>query len=154
MENNVEIKKFQNKTTFFNYIQEKFKESKVILVHGSTAYKPVKNFSDFDIEIYGGSIKKPYYELVFVNNKPALLTVYFYKYQNGKKKLPPQKIRLIKGEFTDTIENRKPHTLYSEGVYNLQERIKRECQLITDFCFKYFRSKERLYLKYVQKRIK
>ncbi len=154
MENNSEIKKFQNKTTFFNYLKEKFKESKVILIHGSTAYKPVKNFSDFDIEIYGKSIKKPYYELVFVNNKPTLLTIYFYKYQNGKKKILPQKIRLIKGEFTDTIENRKPHTLYSEGAYNSQERIKRECQLITDFCFKYFRSKEMLYLKYIQKRIK
>ncbi len=154
MEDNSKIQKFRGKASLFEYLRSKFRDERVILVHGSTATKPVKNFSDFDIELYGKSINKPYYELVFINGKPALLTMYRYKYQEGKKKAPPQNIRVIKGEYTDAIENRKPHTMYSEGVYNMEERIIRECQLIVDFCFKYFRSRDVLYLRYIQKRIK
>ncbi len=154
MEKDPKIHKFQGKASLFEYLRFKFRDEQVILVHGSTATKPVKNFSDFDIELYGKSIKKPYYELVFINDKPVLLAMYRYKYQEGQKKAPPQNIRVIKGEYTDAIENRKPHTMYSEGVYSPEEKIRRECQLVVDFCFKYFRSKNELYLRYIQKRIK
>ena len=153
MGNNVGITNFRNKTELFEYLRKKFNESRVILIHGSTAHKPVKNFSDFDIEVYGKIIKKPYYELVFINRKPALLTALFYKYKIGEKKTTPQNVRIVKGEYTTTMENRKPQTMYSEEAYNAKEKMKRECQLVLDFCFKYFRSKEILYLEYIQKRI-
>lgn len=153
MGNNFEIKKFRNKTELFGYLRKKFNESRVILIHGSTAHKPVKKFSDFDIEVYGKIIKKPYYELIFINRKPALLTTLFYKYRAGEKETAPQKIRVLKGDYTSTIKNREPQTMYSEGIYTSKEKTKRECQLVTDFCFKYIRSKDRQYLRYIQKRI-
>ncbi len=153
VENNFEIKKFKNKIELFKHLRKRFSENRIILIHGSTAHKKVKNFSDFDIEVYGKIIKKPYYELVFINRKPALLTTLFYKYQNGEKKTTPQNIRMIKGEYTNAIKNRKPHTMYSEGAYNSKEKIKRECQLVIDFLFKYLRSKDIQYLRYIQKRI-
>ena len=153
MEKDFGVTKFRNKTELFEYLRKKFKESRVILIHGSTAHKPVKNFSDFDIEVYGNVIKKPYYELVFINRKLALLTTLFYKYRAGKKKTTPKKMRVVKGEYTSAIENKKPQTMYSEGVYSSKEKIKRECQLVMDFCFKYLRSKDVQYLRYIQKRI-
>lgn len=147
------IKKFGGKRRLWGYLKEKFKEAQVILIHGSAAYKPLKNFSDVDLEVYGGQVKKPYYEIVFIKNKPTLLTAYFYKYQKGEKKPPPWNIRIIKGEYTTAIEQRKPQTMYSEVKYSTEEKRKRECQLVADFCFKYIRSKEKLYLQYIQKRI-
>ncbi len=154
MEDNIKIKRFQSKTAFFRYLRWKFADEQVILIHGSTARKPVKNFSDFDVEVYGNSIKKPYYEIVLIKNKPALLSTYFYKHSKGKKIFHPKNMRIIKGEYTDAIKNRKAHTLYSEGKYNAEEKLKRQCQLVTDFCFKYFRSRDIKYLRYIQKRIR
>ena len=61
---------FSNKKEVFEYIKKKFnKESRLILVRGSTATKPAKKFDDFDIEIWTNEIKKPYYEIAFVKEK-------------------------------------------------------------------------------------
>lgn len=146
------IPQFKNKEAIFDYIIKKFsKESKIIAVTGSTAHKPIKEFSDIDINIWGNPIKKPYYELVFVNKKPVLISIYFYKYKRGKKINPPRKFRILYGKFNDSIE-------LFQGMdalkYNHKETIKRQCQLIIDFAFKYFRAKDKKYLGYIQKRIR
>jgi len=148
----MKIRKFKNKTKVFEYIKELFPKSKLIFIGGSTANNPVKNFSDIDVEVYE-KLKKPYYEIVFVGNKTILISVYFYEYVEGKKISPPKSIKIIKGIFNDKIE-RKHTAIYGEGKYTSKERLKRDCQLVTDFCFKYFRSKDKNYLKYIQKRIK
>jgi hypothetical protein len=148
-----EILRFKNKKELFGYLKEIFNDSQIILIHGSTALVPVKNFSDFDIEVYGKVIKKPHYEIAFIGRKPVLITAYFYRYQKGKNISVPKTIQMIKGKYTDKVAQREPQTKYSEGKYGTKEKMKRECQLVTDFCFKYFRSKETKYLKYIQKRI-
>ena len=65
----MELQKFKNKPELFDYIKNKFKDAKLIVLHGSTAYGQIKNFSDFDIEVYGGKVKKPYYELWICGRK-------------------------------------------------------------------------------------
>jgi predicted nucleotidyltransferase len=145
--------KFNNKNELFEYTKNKFKESKLILISGSTAYGKIKNFSDFDVEVYINNTKKPYYEIVFIKEKPILISIYFYKYKLGKDINPPKGIKVIKGKFNDKID-KKFTPIYGEGKYTKNEKLKRDCQLITDFCFKYFRSKDKRYLEYIQKRIK
>ncbi len=146
------ISHFKNKEAVFEYTLRKFsKDSKIIAVTGSTARKPIREFSDIDINIWGKSIKKPHYEIIFVNKKPVLVSIYFYKYKRGKETSPPTKFRILYGKFNDNIE-------LFQGMdalkYNHKESIKRQCQLIIDFAFKYFRSKDEKYLGYIQKRIR
>ncbi|MFH1376796.1 MAG: hypothetical protein ABIH25_04120 [Candidatus Woesearchaeota archaeon] len=147
------INKFEDKKKLYSYIINKFRNSMVILVHGSTANKKIRNYSDFDVEIYGKNIKKPYYEILFIKEAPVLLSVYFYKYKSGKKTIPKKGIKVIKGDFSNNLDGGIT-PIYGEGKYTSKERLKRDCQLVTDFMFKYFRSKDKTYLKYVQKRIK
>jgi hypothetical protein len=118
------MKQFNGKTQLKNYLKKlsgKYKFS----IEGSTSNKPLKNFSDVDVEIYG-KVAKPYYEMVFVREKPILITIYYYKDKNKK---------------------------FKKDTYNLKQKIKRECQLAIDFMFKYLRTKNKKYLKSVQKRI-
>ena len=89
----------------------------------------------------------------FVEEKVVLISVYFYKYVSGKIIKSPKDVKVIKGEYNDKI-TREFTEVYGEGKYNTKERLIRDCQLVTDFCFKYFRSKDKKYLKYIQKRIK
>ena len=145
----MEINRFYNKKGIYNYIKNKFSESKIILIRGSAAKKPAKNFSDIDIEIWGEKVKKPYYEIVFFKNKPILISAYFYKYASGKNVQAPLDIKIIYGKYNNKI---KPY--FSKDIYNKKDKIKRECQLVTDFLFKYLRSKNIRYLNYIQKRIK
>ncbi len=143
------MKNFDNKKEVFEYIKKKFnKESRLILVRGSTATKPAKKFDDFDIEIWTNEIKKPYYEIAFVKEKPILISVYFYKYNEGKEIQKPQNVKILHGKYNNKI---KPNI--NKDTYTNKERIKRECQLIVDFFFKYLRTKDKKYLKPIQKRI-
>jgi hemerythrin len=151
-DNKKKIQKFNQKSDFFNYIKDKFNKEDLIMVHGSTAYERIKSYSDFDMEIHGKKVKKPYYEIIFIKEKPVLVSVYFKLYNKGTKIKPPKGIKLIKGIYTDKTDTRFIR-MYQEGHYNQKEKLKRECQLIADFCFKYFRSKDRKYMQYVQKRI-
>ncbi|MDP3916663.1 MAG: hypothetical protein Q8Q42_00045 [Nanoarchaeota archaeon] len=147
------LNNFDNKTSFFKYLKKLFQDSNTIILTGSMVHKSIKNFSDFDLEVYGKSIKKPYYELVWISGKLVLLSAYFYKFEKGISKAPPKGTKIIKGEYNTAINKRTPATLYSEGKYSSKEVIRRECQLVADFLFKYFRSKNKKYLQYVQKRI-
>lgn len=144
-----EIKIFQNKSEIYQYIKKKYPKANTILIRGSTTKKPIKKFSDFDIEIWGEKIKKPYYEIAFFKDKPILISAYFYKYRKGKEIKIPSGVKIIYGKYGNKI---KPD--FSEDFYNKEEEIKRECQLVTDFLFKYLRSKNIKYLNYIQKRIK
>ena len=140
---------FNNKREIFAYIKRKFsKESELILIRGSTATKSVKKFSDFDIEIYRKKLKKPYYEVVFLKEKPILLSVYFDKYKKGKKIQKPANVKVLYGEYNDKI---KPN--FSKDTYTHKQKIRRECQLLIDFFFKYLRTKDKKYLNSIQKRI-
>ena len=140
---------FINEKEVFEYIKKKFSnESKLILVRGSTATKPAKKFGDFDIEIWTIKTKKPYYEIAFIKEKPILISAYFYKYKEGKEIQKPSSIKILHGKYNDKI---KPN--FCKDSYTHKEKIKRECQLLVDFLFKYLRTKDKKYLQSVQKRI-
>ena len=140
---------FHDKQEVFDYVIKKFsKKNKLILIRGSTAKKPVKNFSDFDIEIWTNKLEKPYYEIAFVSGKIVLISIYFYKYKLGKKVDVPSNVKILFGEYNDQII---PD--FSNDKYTNKEKIKRECQLLVDFFFKYLRRKDKKYLSSVQKRI-
>jgi len=120
------IKSFKSKKKAFEYVEGLFKSFGKILIAGSSVNKSLKKFSDIDVEIYTSKPKKPYYEIVLVNKKPILISVYFYK---SKKKSSKEK-------------------------YSGPQKIKRECQLAVDFLFKYLRSNNKKYLESVQRRIR
>jgi hypothetical protein len=145
------IKNFKNKQELFNYLLEPFsKKSKVILIRGSTAKNPVTQFSDFDIEVYSKKLRKPYYEIVFLGNKLVLLSVYFYKFIDGDKIKTPEKIKVIHGQYNNSI---RPD--FSIDSYTNKQKIKRECQLVIDHFFSYLRHKNRLdKLESINKRLK
>lgn len=141
---------FANKKEVFEYIKYKFiKGSKLILIRGSTATKPIRNFSDFDIEVWGSKLKKPYYEIAFLKEKPILISAYFYKHKEGKEIQKPLDVKILYGKYNNKI---KPD--FSKENYTSKERIKRECQLVIDLFFKYMRSKNKECLKAIQNRIK
>jgi hypothetical protein len=140
---------FTDEKEVFVYIKNKFsKESKLILVRGSTATKPVKKFGDFDIEVWTIKLKKPYYEITFIKEKPILISVYFYKYKEGKEIQKPSNVKILYGKYNNKLE---PD--FNKDTYTSKEKIKRECQLIVDFFFKYLRTKDKKYLQFIQKRI-
>jgi len=144
------MKKFNNKKKVFEYLKKLFsKDGKIILVRGSTATKFIRQFSDFDVEVYSSKLKKPYYEIAFVKNKPVLITVYFYKYNQGKKIKEPKNVKVIYGEYNSSI---KPN--FSKDTYTSKQKIKRECQLVTDFMFTYLRHKDKKDLMNINKKIK
>lgn len=149
------MRSFIDKKEIFGYIKNKFsKESKLILVRGSTATKPAKKFSDFDIEVWVSKLKKPHYEIVFLKEKPILITAYYYKYKGGKEIQKPRNVKILFGVYNKEVDeslNSPEH--FVRDKYTPKEKIKRECQLLVDFFFKYLRSKEKKYLQSVQKRI-
>ena len=142
------IKKFRNKEKVFDYLKKTFSKSKIILIRGSSAKKPIKNFSDIDVEIYSNNPRKPYYEIVFIRDMPVLISAYFYKFKKGDILKTPNNIKIINGEYNKSI---KPD--FSKEPYNNKEKIKRECQLAIDFMFKYLRTKNASNLKPIQRRI-
>ena len=145
----MKLRTFKSKNEVFRYLVKNFsKNAKLILIRGSTASKPVKQFSDFDVEVYGKK-KKPYYEIAFVKNNPVLITIYFYKYNEGKKANAPKNVKVIYGRYNNKI---KPD--FSPDNYTAKQKITRECQLNIDFMFKYLRSRNKKYLESVQKGLK
>jgi hypothetical protein len=149
------MERFINKEEVFEYIKKRFiKESRLILVRGSTATKPAKKFSDFDIEIWGNKLKKPYYEIALLKEKPILITAYYYKYKEGEEIQKTRDVKVLFGVYNKEIEkifNSPEH--FAKDKYTPEEKIKRECQLLVDFFFKYLRSGDKDYLNSVQKRI-
>lgn len=141
--------RFKNKSQVLAYITKRFKPgSRLVLLRGSMSSRPVKNFSDFDVEVYGKRAKKPHYEIVFVKNKIVLVTAYFYRFQKGKIAGPPKGVRALYGRYNDRV---KPD--FSRDTYTHGEKIQRECQLVMDFFFKYLRTKNAKHLESVQKRL-
>ncbi len=144
------MKTFKSKKQVFNYIVKMFsKDAEIICVHGTAANKPLEDFSDIDIEAYSKKHKKPYYEIIFVGKKVVLISVYWPKFVNGKKARPPKGTKVLYGEYNDKIE---PD--FSKDKYKLKDKAVRECQLVTDFLFKYFRGRDKTYLEYTQKRLR
>jgi|SRR3989338_6576887 len=144
-----EIKKFRSKEEILCYIKNIFRDHNVIIIHGSAAKNKLKKYGDIDIEVYTKKLEKPYYEIVYQNKKVTLLSVYFYKFKEGKKTKVPKDIRIIKGVYNNQLKSNSTKESYSS-----KENLKRQCQLVVDFAFKHFRSKNDIYLKYIQKRIK
>lgn len=145
----MKIRSFNNKSKVFDYIRRNFKKSnKLIIVRGSTAIKPIKNFSDIDVEIYGNKIKNEHYELVFVKNKLVLISIHYYLYKNGESIQIPKNVKILYGKYN---KNTKPD--FSMKKRNNKEMVKRQCQLAIDFFFKYLRSHDKKYLLNVQKRM-
>ena len=144
------MRNFKNKKEVFGYIVRLFKKkSKLILIRGSTAKSKLKIFSDIDAEVHGKNKRKPYYEIIFVNKMPVLISAYFYKYKEGKKEKAPSNLLILHGNYNNNI---RPD--FSKDNYNNKEKVKRECQIVIDFMFKYLRSKNKIYLEFVQRRIK
>lgn len=145
----ITIKHFKSKQQVINYIVKLLKkDAECICIQGSTAFKPLKKFSDMDFHYFAKKYKKPYYEIVFVKDKPILISVYHQKYTKGKKIKAPKRINVVYGDY-----NNKLVPDFSKAKYKLKDKITRECQLVTDFLFKYFRSGDKTYLEYTQKRL-
>lgn len=143
------IKRFNSKQEVIGYIIKKFKnKSNVIVIQGSTAHKPLKNFSDIDFETYCLKKHRPHYEIVLVKNKPILITVYSQKYSAGKIIPPPSNVKVVYGKYNDKL---LPD--FSKDKWTMKEKVIRESQLAIDFIFKYIRSKDEFYLNAVQKRL-
>lgn len=140
--------KFDNKTQLFDWLIKNF-DGEVILVRGSTAFGPVKKFSDFDVEVWCEKRKDEYYEIIIVEDKITLLTINFYKYKKGVKKQAPNNMNILKGGYNQNLE---PEFIRETRRGN--RKVKRECQLLLDFMFKYLRSGDEKALNSVQKRVK
>lgn len=138
--------RFENKTKLFNWIVQSF-DGKAILVRGSTAFGPVKKFSDFDIEIWGKK-RDEHYDIIIVENKLALLTINFYDYKNGPKAKTPKNMKILKGQYNKNLE-----PTFTRETRTGVRKVKRECQLLLDFMFKYLRSGDKKALHAVKKRI-
>ena len=144
------MRAFANKTAVFEHLKKKFaKGSKLIIVKGSTVTKPVRRFSDFDVEVWCKKPRKPYYEIAFVRAKAILISAYFYRYKEGKQAQTPPNTKILHGKY-----NSKIRTYFSKESYTPRQITTRECHLVADFMFKYMRSKDKEYLNAVQKRIK
>ena len=86
--------------------------------------------------------------IAFFNQKPMLISVYFYKYRNGRVITPEKNVRILYGKYN---KNLKPD--FSREEYTPGQRIKRECQMVVDSLFRYLRHKDKKDLERVQKRI-
>jgi predicted nucleotidyltransferase len=139
------MKEFKSKEEVFEYLKKKFlnKSTLGIAVIGSTAKKPIKEFSDVDLEVITRKPTKPYYELCTINGKLFLVNAYFYL--PGKKVDLPARGRILYGEYYKPIEH--PKNL----IYNSKERNVRDNQMFIDMLFKYARSKDKKYLKIIDK---
>src|SRR3989344_164771 len=110
--------KLKNKKEIFNYIKKKFTKDKLILIRGSAINKKLKAFYDIDVEVYSYNLRKPYYEIVFLKRNPILISVYFYKYCEGKYSKEPKNIKVILGNYNKDI---KPNS--KKEVYNNKQKI-------------------------------
>ena len=139
------MQQFKSKKEVFNYIKQKFLAEGVegIVIQGSTTKGKIKDFSDIDIIVFNNKKLKPYYELCLVNNKMVLITAYFYK--PGKIEKTPKNEVVLYGNSYSQIEHK------GNLDYTKEERIKRANQMFLDCLFKYLRSRDKSYLKTVDK---
>lgn len=149
------IHQFNSKKEIFDYILTFSKlNSDLVLIRGSTAKGNVKKFSDFDVEIYGQKEKFPYYEICLLKKKVILITIYFRKNIKGNKINPPEKIKILKGLYTDKIQKIFDMNWNKKEELTSKQKINRECQLIVDFLFKFLRTGSEKHIKLVQERLK
>jgi predicted nucleotidyltransferase len=148
------MKEFNYKEEVFKYILENYAQSaKAVLVRGSTASYRVKPFSDFDIEIYSQKKQYPIYEIHLCAGYPILITIYFYEYKFGSLLIKPQNVKMLKGNYTSGIEEVFQKEINTKDPYNEKEKIIRNNQILVDFLFKFFRTKDENALNKVQKRL-
>jgi hypothetical protein len=134
------IKSFKNKKEVFIYLIKKFILNEgTILLRGSMINEPVKDFCDFDLEIYTNKKLKPYYEIVFVNKKICLISIWFGKYRIGSQSKMPKKVKLIHGNYFS----------YMKGLSDKRS----DSQHVIDWVFKYIRTKNMERLDWINKKI-
>ncbi|MGV8172175.1 MAG: hypothetical protein ACP5OA_05800 [Candidatus Woesearchaeota archaeon] len=149
------INRFNDRNSIHKYIISTFaKKSDLVLIRGSTAFGTIKPFSDFDIEIYTGKSRNPFYEVVLYKDYPILLTVYYYKFEKGLEHIIPKNIHVLQGKYTNQIERIFQREINKKGQYNGKDLIYRKCQLNMDFFFKYMRSKDDKFLQHVNKKLR
>lgn len=139
------MQEFKSKKEVFEYITKKFKTKDVkgIVIVGSTAKGSIKQFSDIDVVVFNNKPLKPYYELCLIDKKIVLITIYFYN--AGRVKNIPKNGEILYGNYFEQIEHK------GNLNYNKENRIKRDNQMLLDGLFKYLRSKDKNYLKWVDK---
>ncbi len=144
------IKTFKNKKEVFTYVVDKFANKKgTVILRGSLVSKPVKMYSDFDLEIYIKKPRKPYYEIVKVKDNLCLISIWFGKYKKGGKISSSKKILVLNGDYMDYMKY-----IPDKGFYFGKSKVKRECQGLIDWMFKYLRTKNNSTLEHIHKRIK
>ncbi|MFP4119356.1 MAG: hypothetical protein ACLFTH_04850 [Candidatus Woesearchaeota archaeon] len=126
----------------------------MVLIRGSTAYGEIKEYSDLDIEIYGMESKKPFYGILFYQSKIILLTIYFYKYEEGNPEKPPDNVRLLQGQYNDRIRSIFEYEVKKKDSYTEEELIIRKRQLFLDLFFEYMRSNDDKLLSQIQNKIR
>ena len=144
-----EIRHFKDRGELSDYLVEKFiKDNGTVLLRGSMRENEVEDFSDFDLEIYMGEERKPYYEIAFVEGKIAVISIWFGLYKEGESGVVPEYIKVLHGEYM-------PYMGYigDEGSYEGKDEVRRECQSVVDWLFKYMRNGDEECLLHVQKRI-
>lgn len=145
----MKINEFRNKDELFKYLIRKFiKKEGTILLRGSLISKKVKNYADFDLEIYITNPRQPYYEIIFINRKLSLISIWFGKYKSGKIIIPPKDLKVIYGKYFSYMNYIK-----DKGKYLGKDKVKRESQAVIDWMFKYLRNKKIESLEHIQKRI-
>jgi hypothetical protein len=78
------------------------------------------------------------------------LTIYFYKFKKGKIIDCPKNVRVLKGEYTSSIDLIFNSEILKKDIYSNSQLIVRKRQLIIDFFFKYMRSKDKAVFDIVQ----
>ena len=139
------MKNFLTKKQVLDYINNTFlkEDVKGIAICGSTAKGKIKEFSDMDVEIFNSEKLKPYYELILVNNKLCLISIYFYK--AGKETKLPNNASSLYGKYFEKIEH------IGNLKYTKKERKIRNNQMLLDMLFKYIRHKDKKLLNSIEK---
>ncbi len=143
------MKSFTNKNQIYDYLKNKFIDSEgTIILRGSMVKNKIIKFSDFDFEIYNNKPRDPFYEVVLVNKKPVLITIWFGKYSKKKSTIPPKEIKVVFGDYFSYMSY-----IIDDKEYKGERKVKRECQSVIDRLFKYLRSNEIENIEKINKKI-
>ena len=138
------MKEFKDKKEVLDYIKKKYINANSVLIRGSSV-KGLIDFGDIDVEFYQDKPAKPEYELVLAASKLVLISAYPYK--AGKQiRDVPENVLLLKGNYHEQIDNQEEYTK--------DERRVRDSQMLIDMLFKYVRTKDKNYLKSIEKYLK
>jgi len=138
------MKEFKDKKEVFEYIKKKYSSADSVLIRGSSV-KGLIDFGDIDVEFYQDKPAKPEYELVLAEGKLVLISAYPYKAGKQIKEVP-ENVLLLKGNYHEQIENQEKYTQ--------SERKLRDNQMLIDMLFKYMRTKDKKYIKSIEKYLK